>query len=63
MPNIGGTEAGTTWSAPLHGVMCDWLRDRFSGKPVAHPGEVLYLEPGGTGPNSPNVAKKRRWYE
>lgn len=63
MPSIGGSESGTTWTAPLHGVMCDWLRDRFNGKPLNHSGEVLFIEPGSPGPNNPHVPLKRRWYD
>jgi dipeptidyl aminopeptidase/acylaminoacyl peptidase len=43
--------------------MVDWLADRLAGKPVSHPGEVLYLESGAGGPNSPTVGRKRKWYE
>ncbi len=63
MPSIGGTESAGTPSAPLHGVMCDWLRDRFADKPLRHPGQVLYIEANSAGPNSPTVARKREWYE
>ncbi len=62
MPSIGG-QGGIGWAAPLDGVMCDWLRDRLAGKPLDHPGQVLYIEAGGAGPNSPSVPLKRRWYE
>ena len=63
MPSIGGTDSAGAPSAPLHGVMCDWLRDRFAGKPLRHPGEVLYVEANSAGANSATVARKRRWYE
>ena len=64
MPAIGGgRESGVSWTAALHGFMCDWLRDRLAGKPVAHPGEVLYVDAQGAGPNSPTVARKRHWFE
>jgi pimeloyl-ACP methyl ester carboxylesterase len=63
MPAIGGTESAGTPAAPLHGVMCDWLRDRFADQPLRHPGEVLYIEPHSAGPNSLTVARKRAWYE
>ena len=63
MPSIGGTESAGAPSAPLHGVMCDWLRDRFADKPLRHPGEVLYIEANSAGPNSPTVSRKRAWYE
>jgi poly(3-hydroxyalkanoate) synthetase len=51
------------WEADIHAFVCDWLRDRFNGTPVKHPGKVLYLEPSGTGPNSSSVTLKRRWFE
>ena len=63
MPSIGGTESAGTPSAPLHGVMCDWLRDRFADKPLHHPGQVVYVEANSAGPNSPTVSCKRTWYE
>ena len=63
MPSIGGSESGTTWTAPLLGVMCDWLRDRLEGRPVQRSGQVVYVEAGGSGPNSPSAPTKRRWYE
>jgi hypothetical protein len=62
MPSIGGGD-GTNWAAPLHAVMCDWLRDRFADKPLRHPGQVVDVEPNSAGPNSATVALKRRWYE
>jgi pimeloyl-ACP methyl ester carboxylesterase len=63
MPSIGGGESGATWAAPLHGAMCDWLRDRLAGKPLSHPGQVVYVEGGGPGPNSPKAPLKRKWFE
>jgi dipeptidyl aminopeptidase/acylaminoacyl peptidase len=62
MPAIGG-ESGVSWTAPLHAAMCDWLRDRLADKPLRHPGQAVYVEPGGAGPNSDSVALKRNWYE
>jgi alpha-beta hydrolase superfamily lysophospholipase len=47
----------------VYNLMLDWLVDRLEGRPHPNDGEVLYLEPGGAGPNSPNVARKRHWYE
>ncbi|GAH42951.1 unnamed protein product, partial [marine sediment metagenome] len=44
------------------GIITDWLRDRLAGKPLAHPGQVLYVQ-GDSGPNSPNVEIKRKWYQ
>ncbi|MFI5269363.1 MAG: alpha/beta hydrolase family protein, partial [Chloroflexota bacterium] len=61
-PSVGG-EGGVTWEAPVHGVMCDWLKDRLAGKALAHPGQVVYVEPSSPGPYSAGVALKRRWYE
>src|SRR5438128_843690 len=63
MPSIGGGDGATTWAAPLHAVMCDWLRDRLADKPLRHPGQVVYVEANSGGPNSPKVALKRKWYE
>ena len=63
MPSIGGTESAGAPSAPLHSVMCDWLRDRFADKPLRHPGQVVYVEAHSAGPNSATVSCKRAWYE
>jgi dipeptidyl aminopeptidase/acylaminoacyl peptidase len=63
MPSIGAGQSNTNWAAPLHGAMCDWLRDRFADKPLRHPGRVAYVEPNSGGPNSDAVALKRKWYE
>jgi pimeloyl-ACP methyl ester carboxylesterase len=58
--NLSFTAGGT----PLvHAAMIDWIRDRLDGKPVPHPGQVVYIEPGSAGPNAPDVPLKRRWYE
>jgi hypothetical protein len=63
MPSIGGGDSAANWAAPLHGVMCDWLRDRFAGKPLRHPGQVVYVEANSAGPNSATATCKRQWYE
>lgn len=53
----------SVWEADIHAFVCDWLRERFNGVPVRHPGKVLYLEPSGAGPNDPTVGHKRRWFD
>ncbi len=53
---VGGSEM-------VHNLMIDWVRDRLEGKPMPHPGEVVYIEPGSAGPDSPTVGRKRKWYE
>jgi dipeptidyl aminopeptidase/acylaminoacyl peptidase len=64
MPSIGGGDSGTTsWAAPLHGAMCDWLRDRFADRPLRHPGQTVYVEASSAGPNSAAATLKRKWYE
>ena len=60
--SVSGRHGGV-WDADIHAFACDWLRDRFNGIPVRYPGEVLYVEPSGAGPNSTAVKLKRRWYE
>ncbi|MDP3136678.1 MAG: prolyl oligopeptidase family serine peptidase [Burkholderiaceae bacterium] len=60
---VSSAGGGPLWEADIHAFMCDWLRERFDGAPVRHPGEVLYLEPSGAGPHSANVNRKRRWFE
>jgi len=51
------------WEADIHAFVCDWLRDRFNGIPVKHPGKALWLEPSGAGPNAQGVSHKRRWFD
>jgi pimeloyl-ACP methyl ester carboxylesterase len=51
------------WEADIHAFVCDWLRDRFNGNPVKHPGKALWLEPSGAGPNAQGVSHKRRWFD
>lgn len=47
----------------VYNLMIDWLVDRLAGAPQKNAGQVLYLESGGSGPNDPNVARKRRWFD
>jgi len=49
--SLGGGET-------VQNMLLDWLRDRLDGKPMRHAGEVLYLDGGSAGPNSPKVATK-----
>ena len=53
----------SVWEADIHAFVCDWLRERFNGVPVKHPGKSLWVEPGGAGPNAPGISYKRRWFE
>jgi pimeloyl-ACP methyl ester carboxylesterase len=53
---------GTEWARASHSVLMDWLRDRLQGKPLAHEGQVVYVE-GSGGPNAPGLKTKRFWYE
>jgi len=59
---VGGARRSLS-EADINELACDWLRDRFAGKALAHPGKVLYVDPAGAGPNSSSVALKRKWYE
>jgi hypothetical protein len=60
---VGGGDSAVNWATPLHGALCDWLRDRFAGKPLRHQGQVVYIEAHSAGPHSARVARKRQWYE
>ena len=51
------------WEGDINSFVCDWLRDRFNGLPVKYPGQVLYLDANGAGPNSQTVTLKRRWFD
>ena len=53
----------SVWEADIHAFVCDWLRERFEGKPVKHPGKSIWVDPAGTGPNAPGVSYKRRWFD
>jgi len=44
-------------------LMFDWLADRLAGRPQAQRGQVLWLDPGGEGPNASRVTRKRRWFD
>jgi pimeloyl-ACP methyl ester carboxylesterase len=53
----------SVWEADIHAFVCDWLRERFEGKPMRHAGKSLWLEPSGAGPNAKEVTYKRRWFD
>ncbi len=53
----------SVWEADIHAFVCDWMRERFEGKPVRHPGKSLWVDPAGAGPNAPGVSYKRRWFD
>ena len=53
----------SVWEADIHAFVCDWLRERFNGVPVKHPGKSLWVDPAGAGPNAPGVSYKRRWFD
>jgi pimeloyl-ACP methyl ester carboxylesterase len=61
--SITVTPRSTVWEADIHAFVCDWLRERFDGLPVKHPGKALWLDASGTGPNGAAVSYKRRWFE
>ena len=63
MPSFGGADSASPCAAPLHAAMCDWLRDRFADTPLRHPGQAVYVEASGAGPNSATATLKRKWYE
>jgi hypothetical protein len=51
------------WNLDTYATCMDFLKDRFDGRPLAHDGEVLYLETGGAGPHAASAPAKRRWFE
>ena len=53
----------SVWEADIHAFVCDWMRERFEGKPVRHPGKTLWLDPNGAGPHAPGISYKRRWFD
>lgn len=50
------------WMQANRSIITDWLHDRLAGKPLSHPNQVLFVQ-GDSGPNSPNVKIKRKWYQ
>ena len=38
-------------------------REACADKLLSHPGQAVYVEANGAGPNSATVAIKRKWYE
>ena len=61
--SVTGAGRALVWQIDIHSFVCDWLRERLDGKPVKHPGKVLWLDPNGGGPNAKTVSHKRYWYE
>ena len=53
----------SVWEADIHAFVCDWLRERFNGMPMKHPGKSLWIDPAGAGPNAPGISYKRRWFD
>ncbi len=53
----------SVWEADIHAFVCDWLRERFNGVPVKHPGKSLWVDPAGAGPNAAGISYKRRWFD
>jgi pimeloyl-ACP methyl ester carboxylesterase len=62
MATLRGGGMSAIWNLDTYATCMDFLKDRFDGKPMAHDGDVLYIEPG-TGPHSTSVPAKRRWFE
>jgi pimeloyl-ACP methyl ester carboxylesterase len=63
MLSLVGSAEGKGWMNDIHAVSMDWLADRVNGRPMKNVGEVLYLEPGGGGPNGSSVAHKGQWFD
>jgi dipeptidyl aminopeptidase/acylaminoacyl peptidase len=53
----------SVWEADIHAFVCDWLRERFEGKPLKHAGKTMWIDPNGAGPNGPGITYKRRWFD
>lgn len=63
MVTLSGRPDDALWQLDIHALALDWLRDRLRGTPLRHPGQVLYLEPGGGSPSAPDAPTRRRWFE
>lgn len=53
----------SVWEADIHAFVCDWMRERFNGVPMKHPGKSMWIDPAGAGPNAPGISYKRRWFD
>jgi dipeptidyl aminopeptidase/acylaminoacyl peptidase len=63
MASLAPSGAMTSWNRDIYPTSFDWLRDRLDGREMVNAGQVLYLEPTGGGPNGPDVAHRRQWFE
>jgi hypothetical protein len=59
----GSASTSGLWNFDTYATCMDFLVDRFDGRPLAHDGDVLYLESGGVGPDGAAVPTKRRWFD
>ncbi|HSK97765.1 MAG TPA: alpha/beta hydrolase [Euzebyales bacterium] len=59
----GAANMASLWNLDAYATAMDFLADRFQGRPLAHDGEVLYLEPGGGGPAGATVTTNHHWFE
>lgn len=58
----GPDNSAAMWQLDTFATCMDFLRDRMEGKPLAHNGDVLYIEPGSGGPHG-GATHKRRWFQ
>jgi pimeloyl-ACP methyl ester carboxylesterase len=63
MATLRGASMASLWNFDTYATCMDFLADRFAGRPLAHDGEVRYLEPGGGGPAGTAVRGSRHWFE
>lgn len=61
--SVKGSAGPQTADVDTHLFGIDWLQDRLEGKPMTSSGEVKYLEGNGIGPNDPEVAQRRQWFD
>ena len=52
-----------SWNRDIYPTCFDWLRDRLTGREMVNQGQVVYLEPGGGGPNGASARRSRHWYD
>ena len=62
MISVLGRHEVPLWQLDAYPFTMDWLRDRLRGEKFENAGKVAYLEPGGVGPNSDNVSRRRQWF-
>ena len=63
MASLAAGGGMTSWNRDIYTTCFDWLGDRLAGRELRNRDQVVYLEPGGGGPNGSDTKRRRHWYE